>query len=358
MDHEISFYCSTGLTAWITDAFAGCGVGQDDAAAAAQVIVRTSLRGIDTHGVARVPAYVDQLRAGLTRAQARPRTAGSHGFLHCDGDGALGQLSAGVAMRAAIEQARDTAIVAGTVSNSGHMGALGLYALQAAERGLIAFICQRTPPIMALPGSTDRAIGNNPIAYAFPVPGGVPLVFDMASSKVARGNVLAAARQKATAIPEGWAIDPSGNPTTDPLAALAGSMLPMSGHKGIGLAMLVEGLAGSLSGMDYEGPGAAGAMPGGVATASAFLFVINPDHMCGREAFQRHMAEWIAHYLAVSGAQARYPGQRQAWCEEERLVQGIPMDAELVGQLRQLGTLVGKDFDVDCVARGSAGAAG
>ncbi|MBD8531016.1 MULTISPECIES: Ldh family oxidoreductase [unclassified Massilia] len=358
MDQETSRYCSNALSVWITDAFAGCGVAPDDAAAAAQVIVRTSLRGIDTHGVARVPAYVDQLRAGLTRAQARPRTSGNHGFLHCDGDGALGQLSASTAMRAAIDQAQETAIVAGTVSNSGHMGALGLYALQAAERGLIAFICQRTPPIMALPGATARAIGNNPIAYAFPVPGGVPLVFDMASSKVARGNVLAAVRQKAAAIPAGWAIDPSGQPTTDPLAALAGSMLPMSGHKGVGLAMLVEGLAGSLSGMDYEGPGAAGAMPGGVATASAFLFVINPDHVCGREAFDRHITAWTAHYLAVSGVEARYPGQRQARCEEERLVRGIPMDAELVGQLRQVGSLVGTAFEVERLTRDGASAAG
>ena len=97
-------------------------------------------------------------------------------------------------------------------------------------------------------------------------------------------------------------------------------------------------------------------MPGGVATASAFLFVINPEHVCGGAAFERHISEWTAHYLAVSGAQARYPGQRQAWCEEERRVHGIPMDAELVGQLRHVGTLVGTAFDVDCVHQGSASA--
>lgn len=348
MIEDIRYYCSTNTAAWMTDAFVRCGLTHDAAAAAARLLVRTSLRGIDTHGVARVPAYIQQLRSGMTRTDATPRTSNRGGFLHCDGDGGLGQLVASCAMEAAVRQARDAAMVACTVSNSGHMGALGLYALQASEQGLIAFICQRTPPIMALPGATARAIGNNPLAYSFPVPGRVPLVFDMASSEVARGRVMAAARTGASSIPAGWAIDQAGTPTTDPLAALAGAMLPMSGHKGIGLAMLVECLAGSLCGVERDADEAA--LPGGGARASAFLLVINPERVCGREAFERQVEGWIDHYLAASGAGARYPGERQARCEAERLASGLPLDAVLVGQLREAGALVGKPFDLEPMA--------
>ena len=213
---------------------------------------------------------------------------------------------------------------------------------------MIAFVAQSTPPIMALPGSRGAAIGNNPLAFASPAPGGPPLVFDIAASGVARGNVHAAARD-GREIPAGWAIDAEGNPTTDPKAALAGAMLPMAGHKGVGLAMMVECLAGSLSGA--RPAAVTGATPGSApARVGAFVFVANPQLVAGAEAYGSHMAAWLATYAAASGPEGRYPGQRAARLEVERGRDGIPLTAGVVGELRKVGELTGVPFDVEPLA--------
>lgn len=322
------------LQAWAAAVFAACGVAQADAALAAQVLVRTSLRGIDTHGIARIPSYLEKLKTGEVNPRAQPRSELRHGVLHIDGDGGLGQVVAMAAVREAVALARQSALVSCVVRDSGHLAALGLFVLEAAEQGMLALLCQRTPPIMALPGSLAPAIGNNPIAFALPVAGAAPLVFDMASSVVARGQVMQALREGRGSIPADWAIGPDGAPTTDPAQALLGAMRPLAGHKGIGLAMLVECLAGSLSGMaaaDQQ----PGALPttGSAGNASAFLLVINPDLFVGRAAFDAHVKGWLQTYLQASGALARYPGQHQARCEQQRLADGIPIAAGLLAEL-------------------------
>lgn len=236
------------------------------------------------------------------------------------------------------------------IRDSGHLAALGLFVLAAAEQGMIALLCQETPPLMALEGSAGPAIGNNPIAFAAPVAGRAPMVFDMATSIVARGNVLQAARDK-TPIPEGWAIGPNGGPTTDPLVALQGAMLPVAGHKGIGLAMMVQILAGSLaasrsaeSAAGFNATRATGNSSAG--NVGAFLMVINPDRVVGRAAFDAHVAQWLAAYASASGGEARYPGERASLCEAERRQDGIPLTLGAVAELRKVGTLVGLEFDL------------
>jgi LDH2 family malate/lactate/ureidoglycolate dehydrogenase len=169
-------------------------------------------------------------------------------------------------------------------------------------------------------------------------------VFDMAASGVARGNVLAAKRE-GRPIPEGWAIDEEGRPTTDADAALRGAMLPMAGHKGVGLAMMVECLAGSLSGA--KPPATAGAKPGSAPSrVGAFVFVANPGLVTERSAFDAHVAGWIATYKKASGAQGRYPGERAAETEKKRMAEGIPLGASVVAELKQVGELSGISFAV------------
>lgn len=331
------------LRQWSADAFTASGMRREDAELGAQVLLRTSLRGIDTHGIARIPAYLEKLGSGEVDPLAQPLIEIRHGALHCDGGKGLGQVVASRAMAEAIAMARTTAMASCTIRNSGHLGALAQFVLQASEQGMFALLCQRTPPLMALPGATARAIGNNPIAFSMPVVDGPPVVFDMASSIVARGNVLQAVRDKLTSIPEGWAIDPDGNPTTDPTRALAGAMLPMAGYKGIGLAMLVECLAGSFSGVEPAENRNTG-MAGSASDASAFLLVINPELMFGRAAFDAYSSAWLQHYLQSSGASARYPGQRQAACETERQRDGIPVPAALREELKQAGERLGIGF--------------
>ena len=323
------------------------GVPADDAALAARALIRTSLRGIDTHGIARLPGYVDKLRAGEVNARPVPRFADRHGLQVCLGDGGLGQVVLARSLQHVLALSSQASVVACSIEDCGHLGALGVLLLPVAEAGCMALLCQRTPPIMALPGAKAPAIGNNPLAFVAPVAGQAPLVFDMALSTVARGRVADAAREGTAAIPLDWALDASGQPTDDPVAALAGAMQPVAGYKGLGLATLVECLAGSLrsspavqaglSGSAQHTSGSAGSASG----ASAFLLVIHPALAVGRALFDAHMRAWVDHFLQAGGAQARYPGQRQHACEQERLAQGIPVPHALLQKLQALGLETG-----------------
>lgn len=341
-------YEAKALVAWLAKAFAACGLEAADAALAARVLVRTNARGVDTHGIARTLVYVQKLQAGELNPRPQVRYEDRHGVVHCHADGGLGQVVATRAVAHAVGLAASNGFVPVVMHEVGHLAALGMFALQAAEAGMIGFVAQSTPPLMALPGSRGAAIGNNPLAFASPAPAGPPLVFDIAASGVARGNVLAAARE-GREIPEGWAIDAEGRPTTDAKAALAGAMMPMAGHKGIGLAMMVECLAGSLSGAR---PGSVtGAKPGSApAKVGAFLFVANPELVAGREAYGAHMAAWLATYAAAAGPGGRYPGQRAARLEAERTRDGIALPDSVAAELRTVGSLTGVPFEVEPLA--------
>jgi len=342
-----SMHAANQIGHWMSAVFAKCGVAAEDALTTSELLLRTSLRGIDSHGLARVPSYVEKLLAGKVNPRARPHVTSRLGVLHVDGDNGLGQVAATFAMRQALQQARQAAVVTCMLRNSGHLSALGIFALLAAEQGLVAIVCQQTPPIMALPGAREGAIGNNPLAFAMPVAGQAPLVFDMASSVVARGRVMAAAREERPSIPTQWALAPDGQPTTDPALALQGAMRPMAGHKGIGLAMMVACLAGSLNESaaavtrNEQGTVSKGSA-GGVG---AFFLVINPALFTGQVAFDAHVADWLGHYLTASGCEARYPGLRQAQCEAQRREIGIPVSSALAAELRATGRQVGVMFE-------------
>jgi LDH2 family malate/lactate/ureidoglycolate dehydrogenase len=219
--------------------------------------------------------------------------------------------------------------------------------LAAAEQGMVALLCQRTPPIMSLPGASGRAIGNNPLAFAMPIAGKPALVFDMAHSVVARGHLMTAVREGRAAVPIEWAIGPDGAPTTDPLRALQGAMQPVAGYKGLGMAMLVECLAGSLSNPAVRRSAAPADAGGSASNVSAFLMVLNPALAVGQPAFESNVQTWLENYLQASGPGARYPGQRQAACESERLRTGIPLPPGLLAELQVLGEQRGLSFEFD-----------
>jgi LDH2 family malate/lactate/ureidoglycolate dehydrogenase len=324
---------------WSAEVFHAAGMPADEAAMAAKVLVRTSLRGIDTHGISRLPSYIDMLGAG--HANPRPAHGGDlrGGTLFYTGDRGLGQVIGTAAMRQAIEIARDVPTVPCIVSQCGHLAALGMFTLMAAEAGMFAFVCQSTPPYMGLPGWKGKAIGNNPLAFSIPVKDGVPLVFDMAASVVARGNVSQALREK-TPIPLGWALGPDGEPTTDAAAAMAGTILPVGGYKGMGLAMLVQSLVGSMLGNSPE------LLAGTVDTISdmgAFIMVINPALASGG-AFEADTAYWLDTYRTGAGDAARYPGERAAAAERDRRISGIPVPPVLFEQLKTAGERLGVPF--------------
>lgn len=327
------------LAGWSARLLEAAGLEVKDAELAALMLVDADRRGLSTHGVARLTAYTERLAAGDMVARPRFQVEDRGGVLMIDGGGGLGQVAATRAVDEALARLSDRAFQAFLLRNAGHFGALGGYVRRAAERGQVAFIAQVSQPIMAPEGATAAAIGNNPIAFAAPVPGGAPLVFDMSCSKVARGNVLLAART-GQPIPGDWAIGRDGRPTTDPSEALLGAMLPLGGYKGLGLAMLVQVLAGSLTGAVPR------ALPGQGAAADvgAFGFVLDPDQLAGRAAFDAHLADWIARYRAAVGGDGRLPGERAERQAIESDRDGIALSPTISKELALLGARQGVPF--------------
>ena len=332
------------LTAWIAKLFSACGLPTADAAMAAQILARTEARGIRTHGLSRLRSYVDKIR----RSEVNPRPQFTHalreGVLYCDGDNGLGQVIGAKAMDLAISLARETAFVPCFVKDTGHLGAPGILALRAAESGFVAFFVQASAPSMALPGAKRKAIGNSPLAFAFPRVGTDPFVFDMATSRVSRGHVLIAARNQGR-IPEGWAVDRDGQPTTDAKAALEGAMLPVGDHKGIGLSMMIECLSASLTGTTpppmIEPDGSSGSAS---MRVGAFFFVANPARIIGAPIFDAHIAGWIGNYLAASAPGTHIPGEQSAERERRSHADGIPVSPAIVDELQTLGADLGVPF--------------
>jgi LDH2 family malate/lactate/ureidoglycolate dehydrogenase len=241
---------ATGLETFTRTVLEVAGLDPTDAAAGADVLARTTLRGIESHGVWFLNRYVQQLRDGGATAAARLTTVvdrGGHVVL--DGGAGHGPAIAAIATRTAIERARAHGVAVVSVRNANHFAAAGHYALMCAEAGCVGLALSNTPPIMAVTGSGRRSIGNNPLGFGAPRTDGPPVVLDIAMSKVAGGKVRMAV-ETGDPVPTGWILDPDGNPTTDPADFFVrrGALLPLAGHKGYGLAFMIETLAAALSG--------------------------------------------------------------------------------------------------------------
>lgn len=332
------------LEDWTAAMLAGAGVPRGDAALAARVLVRTDARGYKTHGVARLKSYLEKLASGEVAGAATPDVSTAGALLRYDAGGMLGQVAGPRAVEAAVDLARSQPVVACQLQDSGHLGALGVNLLGAAEAGMVALMFQATPPIIGAPGARAALIGNNPLAMAAPRPNGPPVVVDMACCVAARGNILLAARE-GDPIPEGWALDADGAPTTDAQAALLGTLLPFGGHKGLALAMIVEVLAGSLAGATFrKSLNEGGAARSGTGHLNALILVLNPELMQGRDAYDAHIAAWTAHFAAEGGADARIPGERALEAERRAERDGVPLMAAIVRELTAAGEAAGLPF--------------
>jgi LDH2 family malate/lactate/ureidoglycolate dehydrogenase len=334
------------LERWTAQIFQACGVPAEHAIEAAAVLVRSEVRDYKTHGMTRVASYVERLQAGDFNARPKMQHRNFPGGVVLNADGAMGQVAGPHAVRLGMEAlATNAASVLVAVHACGHLGALGIHALRAAEAGAFCMLGQRTPPLIALPGFRHAAIGHNPIAFGCPVSGGDPIVFDVACSVAARGHILLAARE-GRSIPEGWALDEAGSPTTEAHAALQGSLLPMGGHKGIGVAMLVECLAGAITAT------AASLAPdknviregGAVGRQGAFLWMLRPRAFADDDLFGKYMSQWIGVYLAAGGEQARLPGSRGSALERDAAARGITLSATTEQELTRLGSRLGVAF--------------
>lgn len=338
-------YSPEALQVWSAKVFEACGMPAPDAALSASVLVRSELRGYRTHGMTRVSSYVDRLQAKDFNPTPAMRHQIFPGGIVLDADGAMGQIAGPRAIELGMEALKTSASVLIAVRECGHLGALGIHALVAAEAGAFCMLGQRTPPLLALEGFKRAAIGHNPIAFGCPVPGGSPLVFDIACSVAARGHILLAARE-GKPIPAGWAVDEDGAPTTDAKRALKGALLPMGGHKGIGISMMVECLAGAIAANAESLDPGRNALPesGAVGRQGAFFWLVKPGAFGDESMFGAYMEFFTRTYADAGTGQAKLPGARGVKLEKAGRERGIELTPAITKELAALGGRIGIPF--------------
>lgn len=229
------------------------GLSAEDASTMAACLVQADLRGVSSHGLARLEQYTTRARSGLVNTKPNIVTRQiTPVAVQVDGDNGFGFVVATLAMKEAIQRAQTYGIAIATVKRSNHFGMAASYILQAIEAGMMAFVFSNASKNMPAFGSKEPLFGTSPFATGAPSGDEIPFILDMAPSVVAKGKIRVAARNGRT-IPEGWAVDENGKPTTDPIAAIKGMVVPIGGPKGSGIAMLMDVMSGVLSGSAFAG---------------------------------------------------------------------------------------------------------
>jgi LDH2 family malate/lactate/ureidoglycolate dehydrogenase len=338
--------------------FRKMGCNATDADLAADVLLRADLRGVDSHGVARLSGYVRLWEK--ERINASPDIRVIHETATTatvDGDGGLGLVVAPFAMKIAIEKAAVYGSGWVAVCNSNHFGIAGYHALMAVEKDMIGISMTNASPLVAPTYSSERLLGTNPMCYAFPAGKYPPVVVDMATAAAANGKLEIAQRANKP-IPEGWAQDKNGNPSTDPNELKAGgSLLPLGSdkdhgsHKGYGLGATVDILSAVLSGANY-GPWA----PPFVAFLDPpsdpvgkgighFFGAMRVDGFRPAADFKNHLDNWIERFKGANtidpAKKVIIPGEPEYAFEQERRISGIPLVEPVVNDLNELADKMG-----------------
>ncbi len=318
--------------ALVIDVLTRCRTSTTNARCVARALVAAEADGLAGHGLSRLPSYAAQAKTGkvdgfATPAMTRPRPA----TLAIDARNGFAYPAIEMAVATLPEVARRQGIAAAAIRRSHHCGAAGHPVERLAQAGFLALMFANTPAAIAPVGGTKRVLGTNPIAFACPLPGRAPIVVDLSLSKVARGNILAA-QQKGERIPEGWALDAAGRPTTDPASALAGTMVAMGDAKGTALALMVELLAAGLTGANFA------------AEASSFLDAEGPPPGTGQLIMVFDAAAFggtdVAPRFAALAASiekqpgARLPGARRLAARQRAAADGLVIGEALLAEIR------------------------
>jgi ureidoglycolate dehydrogenase (NAD+) len=324
------------LIDWASRALQAVDMPAEDAAQLAGSLVQTSLWGIDSHGLARLPHYLDRITRGSIKA--RPQMAfirSGPGTGQLAGDRGQGIVVAFRANAHAMELAREAGIGAVGVSDSSHCGAIGLYTREAARRGFIGLAFTHADSIAAPHGGTRPFFGTNPIAIAFPREGAEPVCLDMATTSIPWNRVMNA-RREGHPLPPDVAIDATGQPTTDAGAAIAVTPLGGEGygHKGYALALMVDLLCGPLNGAPFgrEIPSMFGDLDA-PRRIGAFFIAVDPMRFAGGAALPLVVAQ-VAAALAAEPGSPRMPGDPERDHELARRRDGIPVEPVLAQQFR------------------------
>ena len=313
-----------------------------DAEIEADVLVWANLRGIDSHGVLRIPAYLNSVRAGGMNPNARIRVEKeSPATLLIEADHAFGPVVTVFAMKRAIEKARQVGVGWALIRNTTHQGAMGYYTLMAAKQGMAGMAMVCNPPNMAPYGARAAGVHNSPISIAVPAAKHRPLILDIATSIAAFGKVSLAI-DKGVPIPSDWALDAEGRPTTDP--KLARILMPVGGYKGSGLAMLFECLTSIMVSNPLIEPTLKkeGVRPG---TQNSLVAAIDIGCFTDREEYCRHIDALIDEIKALPCAdgfdEVLVPGEIEDRVHEERARNGIPLPEGTWRNLQEVADRLG-----------------
>jgi (2R)-3-sulfolactate dehydrogenase (NADP+) len=316
----------------VAAALTRCRTSADNAACVARALVAAEADGLKGHGLSRVPSYAAQAKAGKVDGFATPtveRRRPGAAMIDAANGFAFPALDAATALLPAM--AREAGIASAAIRRSHHCGAAGHPVERLAAQGLVALMFANTPAAIAPWGGAKAVFGTNPIAFAFPLAGRPPVVVDLALSKVARGNILAA-KQKGERIPKGWALDAAGKPTTDPDAALAGTMLPLGDAKGTPLALMVELLAAGLTGANFAAEASSFLDPDGPPPGTGQLVIAFDPAAFGGSV--ERFAVLIAAIEAQPGA--RLPGSRRLAARRKAASEGLMLSDALLREIEAL----------------------
>ena len=335
------------LIAFAADVLAAHGIPRADAETVAAHMVEADLHGHDGHGIFRLPAYVERLLAGGFNPHPEIRVDAERGAAaRVDGDDAIGHLVVRRCVDEAMARARAHGVGWVGCHRSNHAGAGGVWAMVPVREGLIGiYMAVGSANHMAPWGGAELLLSTNPLAIGVPGGEGGPILLDMATTNVAYGKVKLA-RDRGEAMPEGWMIDAEGNPLTDPQQSAGGSLLPIGGPKGYGLALMIGLLAGSLNGAalgrDVVDFNADSASPTNTGQA---MLVIDPaalgDPAAFRATVDRVRAEMTSSRLRPGFDEIRLPGDRALATRAARTAAGVPIPPPLLARLDRVADHAG-----------------
>ena len=316
-------------------------VPHEEAREVGDCLVLADLRGIDSHGVIRLPVYAKRIGKNVVNARAVPRVVRTHAAAALmDGDNGLGAVVGCRAMGKAIELAATAGIGFVGVRRTNHFGIASFYVQKALQQGFIGCAASNAPPHMAPFGGRARFLGTNPFSIGIPANKEAPLLFDASTSVVARGKIIVAAQEGKT-IPPGWAIDPEGNPTTDAQAALAGSVLPFGGPKGSAISLIVDVLCGVLTGSAFALNLNTLENLEAEQNLGHIFMAMRTDLFMTKDEFAGRMDEMVR--MLKSSPPARdvervlAPGEIERQNEAKNRVLGVPLVSSVIDQLAALG---------------------
>jgi (2R)-3-sulfolactate dehydrogenase (NADP+) len=323
---------------WVEKVLSHCGAHPGMAAATARALVQAEAQGIASHGLSRVPQYATHLKNGRADGQAVAQVARRKGAaLLVDAGQGLAFEACELAVREAVSVAREMGVCFVGVSNSHHCGVLVDHLRPVAEASFVGLAFANSPSAMPVAGGRHAIMGTNPIAAIFPRQGHDPLMIDLSLSEVARGKLMVAAKE-GRSIPLGWALDAQGQPTTDPQAGMAGSMLPVgaaTSPKGAMLALVVELLVTAVIGAQFGFEASSFFVDEGNAPriGQAFL-VIDPGALSGSASYFERIEVLIREMLVDEGV--RLAGARRLALERAAAEQGVKIPDALMAQLQAL----------------------